>query len=396
MRKLPSAREVARYTGQGRYAVGHGAYLQISEWGTKAWIFRYRRDGKQRHIGMGSVTYVSLNEARDRAFQYQRDLARGIDPLTAKRAAAGELAAAAKPRPTFRKVAEEYIAAHEATWRGDASRRQWLGSLSKHAYPKIDNMPIADVDTAAVLSVLDGMTDVRETAARVQRRIAAILDWAAVRGYRSPINPAKQKLMPPQRAKAKHFAALDYRAVPGFLAELCKRNDVAAKPLQLQILTATRPGEALGARWSEFDGDTWIVPGERTKTNEPLRIPLSRQALALLSSLPREAGTDLVFTGRWAGVPVSDKGLGELVRAMGYDATAHGMRASFRTWAEEQTSFAHAVVEAALGHKIPSAVERAYQRSDLIERRRQLMQQWADYLSTPAHAGEVVPMRGVS
>jgi integrase len=401
MRRLLNSKEVARLVEPGRYAVGHGLYLQVSQRRTRAWVFRYRRGGKAHHIGLGSCTYIPLAEARDRAFDLRRDLIRGIDPLTAKRAAKRELAETAHPCPTFKECAQQYIAAHEGMWRGNKSREQWLGSLKNHVYPKIGSISVADVDTAHVLAVLDPLAQtVRETAGRVQNRIAAILDWAAARNLRPHDNPARRKLMPPLKKKKEHFAALDYRDVSAFLAELRGRTEVCARPLELQILTAVRPSEALGARWSEIDGDLWTIPAERTKSGDPHRVPLSARAVELLARSPREAGSPFVFTGRWAGTCPTTKGLTDLLRRMGRKVTAHGFRATFRTWCEEQTAFPHAVVEAALGHKIPSAVERAYQRSDLIEKRKRLMQEWADFCSTPAatlrqelRTGEVVPLR---
>jgi integrase len=394
MRRLLSGKEVSQLSAPGRYAVGHGCYLQISQWHTRAWVFRYRVAGKCHHMGLGSCDYISLAEAREKAFELRRDLIRGIDPLTAKRSAAREIAKAATPRPTFRECAREYIAAHEGMWRGDASRKQWTSSLETYVFPKIGTRAVGDVDTAAVLSVLDPMRHIRETAGRVQNRIAAILDWAAIRGHRSHTNPARGKLMAPHKAKREHFAALSYRDIAGLLTELHTRNEVAAKLLAFQILTATRPSEAAGARWSEIDGSVWTIPANRTKGGDQHRVPLSNQVGALLASLPREARSDFVFMGRWAGSAPHPKSLIELLRRMGRDVTAHGFRAAFRTWCEEQTAYPHAVIEAALGHRIPNAVERAYQRSDLIEKRRRLMQEWADYCSTPAaKAGEVVSLR---
>jgi integrase len=394
MRRLLSGKEVSQLSAPGRYAVGHGCYLQISQWHTRAWVFRYRVAGKCHHMGLGSCDYITLAEAREEAFELRRDIIRGIDPLTAKRSAARENAKAAIPRPTFRECAREYIAAHEGTWRGDASRKQWTGSLETHVFPKIGGMAVADVDTAAILSVLDPMQHIRETAGRVQNRIAAILDWSAIRGLRSHTNPARGKLMAPRKAKREHFAALSYCDIADLLTELRGRNEAAAKLLEFQILTATRPGEAAGARWSEIEDGVWIIPAARTKGGDPHRVPMSDQVMAMLAGLPREAGSDFVFAGRYPGSAPHPKTLVELLRRMGRDVTAHGFRAAFRTWCEEQTAYPHAVVEAALAYRIPSAVERAYQRSDLIEKRKRLMQEWADYCSTPtASAGEVVSLR---
>ena len=323
----------------------------------------------------------------------------GIDPLIAKRAAKhGQILDSARAK-TFRQCAMEYIAAHEDGWRGDKSRRQWVQSLERHVFPKIGALAVGDIDVTAVLSVLDPIARaIPETAGRVKQRIALILDWAAARNLRAHDNPARRReLLPKRKKRPQHFAAMLYQDVASFLVELRERPEANARLLEFQILTATRPGEAAGCRWSEVDGDVWTMPGSRTKSGDPHRIPLSDRAVEILASIPRVGGEEVVFVGRRAGAPLALNALGRLLRRMGHDITAHGFRSCFRTWCEEQTAYPHAVVEAALGHKVSSAVERAYQRSDLLTKRRQLMQAWADYCSSaPASAGEVIPLRGAS
>ncbi len=289
MKRLPSAAVVAKLTAPGRYAVGHGAYLQISERHTRAWVFRYVRNGKARHLGMGSAAYVTLAEARERAFEYRRMLVTGIDPLEAKRTATHEQRIAAVRAKSFKQCALEYIAAHEAGWRGDGSRRQWVESLHKHVFPLIGDMPVAKVDVAAVLSVLDRMRDIPETQNRVRHRIASVLDWAAARELRAHDNPARRpKLLPPRKRRVEHFAAMDYRQLPSFMVQLRAQPGASARCLEFMILTASRPGEALGARWSEVEDNVWTIPGSRMKSGRPHRVPLSSRAAALLAELRRE------------------------------------------------------------------------------------------------------------
>jgi integrase len=400
MRRLPTAREIARLTERGRYACGHGLYLQISEWGTRSWIFRYRRGGRARHAGLGSCTYVTLAEARERAFEYRRLLARGGDPLDEKRGAKLEQQRAEARSKTFEQVAREYIAAHEGTWRGDGSRQQWTASLEKHAFPKIGNIPVADITVTDVLAVLDPIVrEIPETAGRVRHRIAKILDWAQARDLRQNDNPARRpNLLPKRKLSRQHFTAMPYVAVPAFIHELRQRPSIVARALELLILTAARPGELLGMRWSEIDlaSAMWTIPGERMKSGRAHRVPLSGRAVELLAGLPRDGGNN-VFLGRSAGVSSNPHGLRRLLRRMGHGVTAHGFRASFRTWAGERTNFPRELIEVSLAHAVGDATEEAYNRGDMLARRRQLMEAWSKYCSRPHAKGDVVPLRqGVS
>src|SRR5215471_13638524 len=396
MKRLLSARALAALTEPGRYAVGHGAYLQISEWKTKSWIFRYVRNGTARHVGMGSCDYVTLSEARERAIEYRRMLARGEDPLDTKRGIKLERQRAEARSKTFRECAIEYISAHEQTWRGNASRQQWTASLEQHAFPKIGNISIADITVTDVLAVLDPIArKIPETAGRVRHRIAKILDWAHARDLRSNDNPARRPNLLPKKKKAReHFAAMPYIAVPAFMHELLHRPSMVARALELLILTAARPGELFGMRWSEIDlaSAMWTIPGERMKSGRPHRVPLSSRAVQLLADLPREGA--FAFVGRSPGTRSNPHGLRRLLHRMGHNITAHGFRASFRTWAAERTNFAREVVEAALAHVVGDAAEQAYIRADMLARRRQLMEAWSEYCSKLDTAnGVVVPLR---
>jgi integrase len=397
MKRPPTAKDLAKLTEPGRYAVGHGAYLQISEWGTRAWVFRYIRKGRARHVGMGSATYVTLAEAREKAFEYRRLLAAGGDPLEQKRGFKRERLLADARAKTFKQCALDFIAAHEAGWRGDGSRRQWTDSLARHVYPKIGDLPVGDIDVAAVLSVLDPIArTIPATAARLRHRIAAILDWAAARDLRPHDNPARRpKLLPKRKRQVKHFAAMAYPALPAFMAELRERPEMSARALEFGILTAGRPGEVLGARWDEIDlgAGLWTVPAERMKSGRPHRVPLSGRAVELLTSLPLEG--DFVFLGRRTGARPHPLVLVTLLRRMGRDVTAHGFRATFKTWASERTSYPRELIEAALAHVIGDAAEQAYSRGDMLSRRRQLMEAWANYCAQPAPriAGDVVSIQ---
>lgn len=382
--------QVGRLNKMGRYAVGDGAYLQIARGGSKQWIFRYQKDGRARHMGLGSYTLLTLAEAREKARNARRLILEGIDPLEAK-AARRQADRLEKARSvSFTQCAESYIAAHGAGWRNPKHRAQWRSTLATYAYPVMGELAIASVDTGIVLKALEPIwTTKPETADRVRGRIESILDWAKVRGYRDGENPARwrghlDKLLPAKRKmrRVKHHTALPYAEVPAFMQELRLREGLGARALEFAILTAARTSEVIGARWSEIglDAAMWTIPAERMKALREHRVPLSDAVIDLLKQLPREG--EWVFPGGREGKPLSNMALLETLRRMGRgDLTAHGFRSSFRDWAAERTAFPSEVVEMALAHAVSSKVEAAYRRGDLFEKRRHLMQDWANFCS---------------
>jgi integrase len=392
MKRYPGIKELAKLTKRGRVAVGHGAFLQISEFGTRSWVFRYVVNGKAHHVGLGSCTYVTLAEARQKAFEYRRLLAAGGDPLEQRRAAKRGRLLASMPAKTFQQVALEYIAQHEREWRSDHSRRQWRSSLTRYAFPKIGSMAIADIGVAEVLLVLDPIAArVPETASRVKHRMALILDWAASRDLRPHENPARRpRLLPKHKNRVKHFTALPYAGIGTFMAKLRAQEGVSPRGLEFLILTATRTSELLGARWEEVDGDSWTIPGERTKNGKAHRVPLSDRAVELLRSLPHIG--EHIFPGR-AGEGMGETTLRKVLQRMGINVTPHGFRSTFRDWAAETTAYPNHVVEQALAHAIGNGVEAAYRRGDLFEKRRQLMQDWSNYCDRQNASAGVTPIR---
>ena len=400
MRKYPSAKDLAKLTKRGRYAVGNNVYLQISEWGTRSWLLRYRTDGRATHMGLGPYDLLTLAEARERGHQARRQLRLdGVDPLKEKRAAKRQRALDLVHAKTFKECALAYITAHEAGWRGDHSRRQWSASLERYVYPKIGNLPVADVDLACVLSVVEPIwTLVPETARRVRNRVELILDWATARGLSSGDNPARWRglleslLSEQRRAQAvNHLAAVPYQQIGAFMEKLRGQEGIAARALEFLILTASRSSEALGAKWSEIDGATWTVPASRMKAHREHRVPLSRRAVELLASLPHDS--DFIFPAVRAGGAPHHRTLIRELQRLGVKATVHGFRSSFRTWAGERTSFANHVIEISLAHTVGSAVERAYSRGDLLDQRSKLMEAWAEFCDREAGDGEVVAIR---
>jgi integrase len=386
MRSYPSAKDLAKITKPGRYAVGHGAYLQIAVGGTRSWLFRYRVDDKQHHMGLGSCEYVSLQEARQKAWEAQRQRLNGVDPIKAKREARAARAPSTATK-TFAEAAREYLKAHEAGWRGDGSLKQWQHSLKKHILPTLGLELVNAITTADVLAVLSPIwVRIPESARRIRNRIELILDFAEAHEWRNGDNPARWKgrleaLLPDQRKVngKKHLAAMPWKELPAFMVRLRANPDNTARALELAILCASRPSEVLGARWTEFDlaAATWTIPGDRMKGGRQHRVALAPCALKLMASLPRVG--ERVFLGRGEGAPHRTALLMALRRMDITEASAHGFRSSFRDWATECTQYPNHVIEMALAHQIPSAVERAYRRGDLLDQRRRLMQDWADF-----------------
>ena len=402
MPKRWTAIAVARLKQPGRYAMGDGLYLQVSPAKTKAWVFRYMRGGAARHMGLGPVGVVSLASARDKARECRRQLLEGMDPIEVRKAERQSALLKAAAGATFRECADRMIAAHEAAWRNEKHRAQWKSTLATYAYPVFGDLAVGAVDVGLVLKTLEPIwTTKPETASRVRGRIEAVLDWATARGYRTGENPARwkghlNKLLPGQSKvhRVKHHAALPYGALPEFISELRERPGVAARALEFAILTASRTGEVIAARWSEINlaNRVWTIPAERMKGSREHRVPLSKRATEVLEELPREG--EFVFPGGRAGKGLSNMALLTTLRRMKRgDLTAHGFRSSFRDWAAETTAYPSDVVEMALAHAVSSKVEAAYRRGDLFEKRRRLMDEWADYCAAPTRDGTVLPLR---
>src|SRR5438105_1473413 len=308
MRHYPSWKDLQRITKRGRYSCGHGCYMQIAEGGSRAWLFRYRTGHKGYHIGLGSCEYVTLAEACDKAIEYRRMLAAGRDPMTEKRGAKRERLLATAHAKTFKECCTAYITAHESGWKGSGSRKQWQQSLENYAYPKIGNLPVANIDLTCVLSVLEPIwAIIPETARRVRNRIELVLDWATARRLRQGDNPARWKgllesLLPQRKPNGvEHLAAMKYAEIPSFMGRLRNDNGFAARALEFQILTGVRPGQACGACWAEIEGNTWVIPPERAKNGREHRIPLSHEAAQLLASLPRVYDSQYIFPAAKGG-----------------------------------------------------------------------------------------------
>ena len=374
----------------GRYHDGHGLILVVVNATNASWQLRYQRNRRERWLGLGPLHTVTLKDARERARAARLQLLDGIDPIDVRRAERAK----ATQVVMFRTAAEAYNALHEPKWRNAKHRKQFLASLACYAYPVLGSMAVSAIDTAAVLRVVEPIwLSKTETANRVRGRIESVLDWATVRGHRSGDNPARWKghlagVLPAPGAVARrsHYPALPWTQVAAFMAELHAREDIPTQALEFTILTAARTAEVVGARWSEFDleAGTWIIPASRMKSRREHRVPLSPRAVELLSALYREGGNSHVFIGARTGAGLGNMAMPDVLQQMGRnEVTVHGFRSTFRDWAAEATAYPNHVVEQALAHTIGNAVEAAYRRGDLFEKRRHLMNDWAAFCQRP-------------
>lgn len=395
---------MSRASKPGYYGDGAGLYLQISKTGTKSWIFRFTIAGRQREMGLGALHTVSLADAREKAKACRASLLEGVDPLEARNAVKLEAALERAKTVTFDHCAKEYIAAHRGSWKNKKHAAQWESTIATYASPLIGALPVAAIDTPLVVKVLQPIwLEKTETATRLRSRIENILDWATVSHFRTGENPARWRghldnlLADPNKvARVDHHAALPWQEIGSFMVDLRQREGVAARAVEFGILTAARSGEIRGAKWSEVDLDAavWTVPAERMKAGREHRVPLSTAALSLLRATP-ELG-EHIFPGQRGDAPLSDMSLTAVLRRMGRgDITVHGFRSTFRDWCAESVgnSFPREVCEHALAHSLPDKVEAAYRRGDLIEKRKVLMQVWADYCAAPNTSATVAPLR---
>ena len=380
--------ETLQKPGRHKDPATRGLYLQVTPKGTKSWLFRFMLDGRAREMGLGPFPEVTLAEARELALQARRLTVKGLDPITQREADRRALRAQRdEDAITFEAAARRYIADHRDGWRNPKHADQWASTLKAYAYPALGSRDVRSIETPDVEAVLRPLwLDKHETASRLRGRIERVLDWCATMGYRSGLNPARWKanldhLLPRrQKRQVRHHPSMPWSEVPAFLGRLRQCEGMGAAALEFAILTAARSGETRGARWEEIDLQTavWTIPGERMKAGRTHRVPLSEPAVALLRRLPRLAGSPYLF---WAprGGMLSDMALLSVTRRLEAKCVPHGFRSSFRDWAAEQTAYPREVVEQALAHVNADKVEAAYLRSDLFERRRELMADWATH-----------------
>jgi integrase len=398
-----SALKVLRLQKRGLHADGAGLYLRVADGGSRNWIFRYARHGRTHDMGLGSVHALSLADAREVAAAGRKLLAQGVDPIRHRDTERASQRVATAKAVTFKQCAEAFIASHEVGWSNPRHRQQWRNTLEQHVYPLLGSIPVSEIDVALVMRVIEPLWRTRtETASRVRGRIESILDWAKVSGYRLGENPARWRghldHLLPARSKVravKHHAAVPYAEVATFMRALRRHEDVAVRAVEFLVLTAARLGEVLEATWAEVDltGKVWIVPAARMKAGKEHRVPLANRALAIIEQMQSVQCSNYIFPGAREGRPWSSGTLlGRVKQIGGVAATLHGFRSSFRDWAAERTNFPREVAELALAHAIPGAVEAAYRRGDLFEKRRKLMDAWAEFCAKPSASGSVVPI----
>lgn len=410
--------QLRRITRVGWHAVGGvaGLLLQVRKPAKegaqtpRSWILRVKVGDQRQPIGLGSYPQVSLATAREQAAKLVLEAKQGVNLKAKKRAQRSSLIAAAAKNKTFRECAEAYMDAHSSDYSSDKHRKQWPATLEAYAYPVIGNMLVSDIVMRDVRNVLEQETVVdkdtkgklwfvkTETAKRLLGRIKTVLDYATVNEYRSGTNPAlwtghlsTQLPSPKKLQKKEHHPAVPYQQMGDFMFKLRSNPSISAKALEFLILTAVRSGSVRQAEWNEIDFERalWIIPAEHTKARQEHRVPLQPQAITLLKSLPVMAVSNIIFPSP-KGKALSDMAFSQLMRGMRergeltVEAVPHGFRSTFRDWAAEQTAYPDEIRKAASGHTVGDAVKEAYQRTDLLDKRRNLMNEWAKFLDHPS------------
>ena len=403
------------------FAVGGvtGLYLQVTPNNGRSWVLRVTVGKLRRDIGLGGFPTVTLAQARDKARETRTKIEQGIDPVEERKAAKAALVAAQRRGLTFAQAVERALAAKLDAFRNPKHRQQWENTLATYATPDLGKMLVQDITTQDVLRVLQPLwMDKTETASRLRGRIEAVLSWATVAGHRSGDNPArwagnlKELLPPPSKVATEgNHPALSLDDAPRWFAALQGRDGFGARALEFAALTATRSQEVRGAAWDEIDLDKglWVIPAARMKMAKEHRVPLSARALALLAALPRLDGNPLVFPAARGGqlsdmtlsatmkrmheADLAQGGAGFLDRVSKRPAVPHGLRSTFRDWVAERTTYPGDMAEVALAHRISNAVEASYRRGDMIEKRRRMMADWANFVASTRYNKEVVWIR---
>lgn len=380
-------------TKPGLHFVGGvpGLALQITKSGARSWVLRATVGSRRRDIGLGGYPGVTLARAREKADAEREKIRAGVDPVEARRAAKAALISDQASAVTFEQAAARFISAHEAGWRNAKHAAQWRSTLKQYAFPVCGPLHVRDVTQAHVLAILEPIWKTKtETAVRLRGRIEKVLDWATTSKLRQGENPARWRghlnvllAKPSKIHKVEHHTALAAADAPAFLARLKKAEGIAALALRFLVLTAARSGEVRGAKWAEINlrSKVWTVPAERMKAGRAHRVPLSTPALAVLKAAPRIEGSDFVFPSARGGA-LSDMALTAVMRRLEVNAVPHGFRSTFRDWCRDKTTYPREVAEAALAHVIADKTEAAYARSDVFEKRRALMADWARFCDT--------------
>jgi integrase len=402
--------KVAGRLAAGYHADGGGLYLQVTNAGSKSWIFRYSAGNRRREMGLGRYAVktkagtdkvvVTLEAARKAAAAARALSEAGQDPLEVRNAERVRQQLEAAAGLTFEQAGEQFIKDHEPTWKNPKHRQQWRNTLATYVYPEIGTLSVAAVDKGHVTKILDPIWHEKpETAFRVRGRIERILDWATGRGHRTGENPARWRghldAVYPSRGKVRkvrHHAAVPIDDIPAVYARLCEMNGIAALAARFTILTAVRVSMTTGATSLEIAPDLWSISAARMKADRDHNVPLSQEARRVLKLASEYQTGDLLFPGHRAGKPLSLTAVIKALRNAGAgDATTHGCRSTFKDWAAKRTSFSPEVSEMALAHVVRDKTEAAYRRGELLKKRAALMEAWAQFVSTPRNT-KVVPL----
>lgn len=387
---------VKKINKAGDYSDGGGLWLRVNHAGAKSWMFRFSFEKREHKMGLGATHTVSLAEARDEARNCRKLLRGKVNPLLKRQQTIIQTKIETESRKTFAECAYQYIEDNRAGWKNAKHANQWTTTLKTYAYPHIGHISVADITTKMVVDLLRPIwVEKAETANRLRGRIQTVLDWAKVQGFRSGDNPAiwqghLDKILPARSkvSKVVHHPAMPYHDIPTFMKALQFRDGLSIRTLEFAILHANRSGEVRLATWKEIDFDKklWVIPEERMKAGHEHRIPLTDQAIALLQKLPvftlseQDRKDMFIFPSTKKDKPLSDMALTSILRRMNKGQfTQHGFRSTFRDWAAEVVQYPREVIEHALAHKLADKVEAAYQRGDLLEKRRSLMTDWANF-----------------
>jgi integrase len=392
---LKKVRDLIRRGQPIKVLDGRNLYLIVRSRNAAHWELRYQIQQKKRHLGLGSAFDFNLLEARESARKARQQITNGNDPVALKRAERAQQAVERARSKTFDQVCDEYYDAHADKW-SPKSRSDFMQKMKNHAHPTLGSVPVNMIDQALVLSALQPIwKTMTVSAGRIQRHIANVLNFAAAAGYRQGENCARwdghlEHLLaaPTKLTQPQHHAALHYRDLPDYLVRLRAMQGIPARALEFLILNGNRTSEVIGAQWPEVEGSLWVIPAARMKNKREHRVPLSRQAQRLLAALPKV--NDFIFPGTKPNQPISQDALNVANKLIRPDVQVHGFRTTLRVWIEERTSASVVVAEQSLSHKVGSSVEWIYRRTDLLEQRAALLQQWADYVESTPITGDVV------
>lgn len=392
-----------------------GLGLQIVPSLAKSWVLRVMIGGRRRKMGLGGFPEVSLARAREKALEARDKIDRGIDPIDYRKENRRVLVASRAKDVTFKKCAEDYVAAHKAAWTNGKHEGQWERTLEQYAYPVIGDMWVRDVRLEHIMSILEPIWHTKTpTAKRLRGRIEVVLDSSTTKGLRDGTNPARWKgnlstiLPSPNKiTPVRHFPALPVTDVGSFIQKIRSQDGMSAKALEFLILTNVRSHNVRHATWGEidFENETWEIPGEddeetgqRMKMGVTHRVPLTKQVLAFLDRLPRTSSSNLLFPSPRKGTQLSDMAMNKVMRDMGAKGVPHGFRSTFRDWALDYTNFHETIAEKAMAHAVGDKTVRSYLRSDAYKKRRRLMQAWADFcdIERSASVGKVISLKAVT